>query len=623
MADQPEKRTPRDVLRIVFRRRTMFLLGASLFALAALVGAPYMTPKYTGSAIVEVGVHAAAEQISGASGKAIEQVKQHLRYDLAQYGAVEEAIEELRKQPDMPASVRTLLTPAGKMQEQQLIRGLMNTIGVSWEVRAGRTGKDRVSVSFTHHEPWLAEHMPNALVTLYIDRTLDAIRNSLTEQHKFLNRKVNDAQENLAAVRDRRIEFETEHAGSMPDTPGALQDRIQNIQAEINTVRRQKAIARQKMAILEQILASALDENPAPEAAAAPEGEEAGPARVQPVEEPEGGDETVAEGDEAPSIVPPDGTRIQVVIVPNADRKRWEDNLRGYRDQLTTLRTMRHMTDKHPTIMSLKEQIADLKERIAGEPLWETKEEVYETNAALEAQRRREQAMRTEQVRMEIATIRSAVDMHQNDLDRLGARLARYEELLANFGPVRRQYEHLVQEEQERRHEVQQWKRRQADIEMALAAEIEGRATRLKDAQMAQEQFRPSSPKLTHLLGFALFGGLAFGAGLVFLSHLMDRTFTTTEDATRHLDIPVCGVIGEIVTPRERIVRQLRRWTLGPILVVLLVTALGAASLNLSLWLMKPEDYAQWTASPVAYVTEKAEEQADRAYTEVKQLWSQ
>ena len=252
MAEKAEKKTPRDVLRIVFRHKPLFFLGAAVFALAALVGARFMPVKYTGEAIVEVGLEAAAEQISKASSQSLETVKQHLRFDLAEYQAIELAVAELKKMADMPDSTRVLLTPASEMLEQQLVRDLRSLVKVQWEARSAQ--KDRISVDFTHADPWLAEHMPNVLISLYINRTYDSIRVSLKRTHDFLSKKVDDLNQRLAGVRKRQLDFEAQNAGSMPDTPGALQERIQEISADLDTVRRQQAVAKQRLALIAGLL---------------------------------------------------------------------------------------------------------------------------------------------------------------------------------------------------------------------------------------------------------------------------------------------------------------------------------------------------------------------------------
>ena len=639
MAEKAEKKTPRDILRVVFRHKVLFFLGAAVFAVAALVGARFMPVKYTGEAVVEVGLEAAAEQISKASSQSLETVKQHLRFDLAEYQAIELAVAELKKMADMPDETQVLLSPAAEMAQQQLIRDLRALVGVHWEARSVQ--KDRISVSFTHEDPWLAEHMPNALIRLYIDRTYDNIRGSLKRQHDFLSKKVDDLDQRLTGVRKRQLDFETTHAGSMPDTPGALQERIQEINSDVDTVRRQQAVAKQRAALIAGLLnqggevAAAGDQKPpaapAPGAgppekappekgAAAPaaEGPPAAPAEpplaaAQPPKAAAGPVAAAAEPAKAPAEPPPERPK-EIIKVPNIQRRQWEEQLRRYREQLDEARTLKRMTDKHPTVIGLTEQIAELEKRIQAAPEYEIKEVVYDVSAPpVDDAARRAAQQRREALLMESTAAQAEVDMTTRELERLEARLATYQTLLANFGAVRQNYEQILKEGDDLRGQLGQWDKRLADVQVALAAEVESRATQLQAAQLAQHQYIPSSPKLLHVLGFALVGSLAFGVGLVHLANLMDRTVRTTEDASEHFGLPVCGVVGEIITPGTAALRRMRRWTVYPTIWLVLLAVLSVAALNIVLWLRYPDRYRDWAASPTTFIGQTLSEAVDKA----------
>ena len=137
---------------------------------------------------------------------------------------------------------------------------------------------------------------------------------------------------------------------------------------------------------------------------------------------------------------------------------------------------------------------------------------------------------------------------------------------------------------------------------MELAAEAAERRTLLRAVQLAEKQLRPSSPKLEMVLGFAIFGGLAFGGGLVFLMHLLDRTIGTTEEAAARFDLPVHGAVEEIVTGRQRQLGRLKRWVVTPVVGVVLLAAISLSGLGVVLWLQHPDQYKTWKTDPVRYV---------------------
>jgi len=76
------------------------------------------------------------------------------------------------------------------------------------------------------------------------------------------------------------------------------------------------------------------------------------------------------------------------------------------------------------------------------------------------------------------------------------------------------------------------------------------------------------------------FGSLALAGGVVFLASFFDRTVTHPELAAMLFEVPVHGVIGEILTDGQRRARRVRRLVVAPLAVLLL-----AAGVALSAWL--------------------------------------
>lgn len=137
---------------------------------------------------------------------------------------------------------------------------------------------------------------------------------------------------------------------------------------------------------------------------------------------------------------------------------------------------------------------------------------------------------------------------------------------------------------------------------MLLAAEVKDRRTQLTTKQTAKRQYKPSSPDLQKILGFAFGGGLAFGAALVFLFHKLDRTISISEEAHDYFNLPIHGVISEIVTRKIRAQRFLRRWIVTPAIAVILLAAIGVSLFSFKLWLLEPDEYKLWSSSPTSYV---------------------
>ncbi len=540
-----QKTTPRDVLRVVFRHRGLFVLAASLFAIAALAAIPYVPQfekKYTGMAKFERRADAASQAKRG-EAESFEAVKLTLEHELAGRGAIERAIDELGLTRGLPRTQDGELTPKGIKAKQKMVKRLREAVRVRWEVRSEQV--DLVSVSFTHEDPELARELPNTLVRNYINRVSESIVERLRASHHFLERQVADAEERLAAATKRRIEFEAEHGGMLPESPGALQEKMREISADIDTVRRQQTTARQKLQRL-QALAEQVQTDP---------------------DEP-----------------------LQVVMGPNPELERLREKRREYQEGLANARTLNHMTERHPTVVTLREKIAELEQQIAETPEEAVLEKVYG------------KGNESENIAMALAAATSEAEMAESEMGRLQTRLDALQNLIANYAPVRQEYLRIAKQTSELEAEKKNWQDRLTGVEMALSAEVAKRRTHLNAVQLAEEQFTPSSPSLAKVLGFALAGGLAFGGGLVFLTNMADRTVWTTRDAEKTFGLPVYGVVGEIVPPRRLAWRGLCRFVIEPVVAVVLLAGIALGCLNTVLWLQYPDEYAVWTGAPLAYL---------------------
>ncbi len=549
MAETETKTTPRDILRVAFRRRRLFVAGTALFAFAALLGAQYFPVKYTGTTMFERRSDPASQETPGRRQvNDSESVTKTLKQDLAGRTALEKAVEDLGMTRGMTRGPDGELTLEGKMARQELVERLLKNIDIKWIVQEEEV--ELISVSFTHEDADLAKEMPDTLVKNYISKKSDEIVKGLGDSNKFLKEQVDTADKRLTELTKQRIDFETQHGGMLPDTPGALQKDMDDVKKDIDTVRRQQTVAKQK---LEQAKALAEAATPKPD-------------------EP-----------------------IQVVKGPNPKRAEIEKEITKFEDELDQSLTLRHMTENHPTVKTLQGKIARLKKERDETPEEVTTERVFDTAASA--------SKGTTDIKMEMASAQSEVDMTTNEIERLQQRLTRVQDMLANYAPVRERYLDLNKKLTEQEAEKDRWQRRLTEVQMALSAEVAKRRTHLNAIQMAEKQFRPSSPKLAYVLGFALAGGLAFGAGLVFLSNVMDRSIFTTQEAGTHFGLPVCGVIGEIVTPPQRRWRRLRRLVIEPAVAMAFLVLIAVAGLNIVLWLQFPEQYEAWRAEPWSYIS--------------------
>jgi len=549
VAEKNDRKSPHDVLRLVFRRRWLFVIGASAFAAGTMLGSHYLPLRYTATAIFERRSDMTEAELSRGRTESFESLKLTLNHELVGYNAIERMVEDLGLTGGMAHGPDGQLTLTGQTGKQQLIAGLQEAVDVTWDVRSDQV--DLVRVSVTHSDPLLAQRIPNTLVRNYINHICEEIVRRLSHSRDFFRKQAANLDARVLELTKDKVDFEQKHIGMLPDNPGVLFEQIQRASADIDTVRRQNTLAKKKLARLRTL--TQLASQPSAQPAAA-------------------------------------------VTVPNPELMVLRGLRRRAKEDLYRLQAINLMTDKHPRVVALKRMIADYEKQIEETP----------AEMALDGEDLVSPGDRGAAIRM--ADLEAEVEMTDSELERLDARLAGYHALIREFGPIHQQYMQLVKKLTDAQDELKTWQQGLRKVDMQLAAEVAKRRTHLNAVQTARQPLRPSFPSLLLVMGLAGGGGIAFGCGLIFLANSLDRTIATTEEAARHFGVPIHGVIGEILTPYQKLARRWKRRILGPATALALAAALGLSTLSIVLFLQSPETYKHWRASPPRFVHQKITE---------------
>lgn len=540
MPEPTPKTTLNELMKLVYRRRALFLIGAMLFATLVFTFSHVVPLKYSGKTIFEFGLAAAAEEISRSSKESFEATKERLVHDLTGYQAMETAINELGLTAGLPRDDEGRLTLAGQADLQVMVNDFMKHAEVVWESRSHQ--EDLVSITFTHGDPRLAENMPNLLVRDYINRTYERIRTGLKAQNDFLQVRVEDAERQLEKARRDKLDFETRHAGLVPDSPAAFQEKIEQTAAALTAAKNRSEVARLRLARLEAVR-------------------------------------------KGPTTTAPAGG-IALSVQPNPEYARLSAQLVALQEQVNDEMVLRHKTPAHPDVRGLNVKIEQTRQHLAKVPAEIPKESLMGNGLELI------------NLAMDSAAAQSEADIAENETQRLQTLLDKYQQLWANFAPVRQEYTARAKAVDDAASAAKEWSTRLDNVQIALTAAVGNRLTRLNAIQSAQRQFFPSSPSLTAILALGIGGSLAFGASLVFLARILDRSIATTEEATTCLDVPVHGVIGEIVLPYDRLRRKMVRYVAYPALYLALTAAVALSGVSAVSRLRDPESYRRLWRSP-------------------------
>jgi len=543
--------TPTVLIHMFYRHWRLFLLGTMLFAIAVFVFAHYVPLKYTGTAIFERRKDPAANPVTDRGSESFKSRKLTLAHEIMGREAVEQAVEQLNLTRGFIRDESGQLTQESERRKQELIDQLSTAIKVKWEVSSDEV--DIVSVSFTSSDPELAEKMPNTLVSNYINLVGEQGVSRLNASQEFLDLQVKNCSSRLSDLIKQRIDFELKHAGILPDSPGAIQENITRLNTDIDTLRLQYTMAKEELVRLEELKRV---NTPTSNGA---EGEEAAP--------------------------------TQIIKGKNPKLEPLENALEKTQEALRETLAIR--TDKHPMVELLQEKITSLESKIAELEPEVVIQKIYGVGTGYN------------DLSMQILATQTRMETTGRELERAEKRLEANQALLANFGPIRREYLDLVKKIEDQQEELRRWENSLTAAKMELAAEAAKRRTHLGAIQAALKQFQPSSPALIHVMLAALAGGAAFGLGLIFLSNWYEQALVTPDTAGQLYSVPVLGYSDVIETPQQKAYHRMKTMIITPVVFALLLGALGISMYSLTLRLRHPDDYRVWKATPVHFLIQQ------------------
>jgi uncharacterized protein involved in exopolysaccharide biosynthesis len=557
MSESKEKRSPRDLLRTVFRRKQLFLLTAGLIAILVGILCHYWPKKYTSAATFQrVDNEAVSLGRQAEEGAAFDDVmRSKVMHDLKRKDAIERALNEIGLLRDLPRDATGELTPEGRRMKQDLITETREKMTITWPIKTGPV--DEIILSFTHHDPEVAAEFPNVLVRNYISEISSWITRELTRQLARRQSEESEALSRLNAASHAVQEFRIEHEYVSEDLP-AIERRITELENRREVQQGELDLANFRLAAYE--------------------------AKKKEIE--------------TGQIENEDGEAEEVKVMgPNQRKLDKQEELRKARESLNMMQTINRMKDAHPQVIKQKLYIKDLETQIAEMP----DEIVLERHLV-----QRDAQGLTHAFQLELESLKFQIRLIARDVKQLDADLASLNRARAEYNTYREDYEKLARAQLEAEKNYDDVREQRLHFQNMINQEEGRRRTRLETIELAEVQHKPSSPKFLVVLGASLALGIAAGAGLIFLSHLLDRTIATPEEASQYFALPIHGVIGEIVTPAQKRYRKLRRRLVIPVLSVIVLTGLALAIMSNYLRLEHPNRYQQWSADPIHFITSQA-----------------
>lgn len=489
------RRTLRDFLHIVFKRKTQMLLFFAATLLTAALGLLVMNPTYEATArlLIKVGrENLYVPPMAAGGGSPVirlnpeEQINSEIEILLSRHLA-EQVVERLGP---------GVLYPDSHDRSQGFLGGLFGggaTTGSPVERAAMRLlenlsaeavrKSDVIAVSFRHKDPSMAARVVSLLVSLHLDRHLEVFKSPqayefFREQSRLLKEKLMEAEDNLARFKDdSNLTVVEEQRLLLVRNEAALRVALDQASSqEAETERRLRQLREQGAQTPETIsLAEEIDHNPHAVSALK--------ARLVDLE-----------------------LREHELLVKYKEQNHW---VQGVRSEIRTVRN------------TLAEQEAARygRTRSGVNPIYQTlQQEILRNEAELKALTARKETQK--------------------------AQLAAYQRQMERFNPVELEFNRLQQELEVYRQNYRLYLSRFEEARILDAMDQE-RITNVSVIEPAKTPIEPVSPKAPLILVLAvLFGGVG-AVGLALLSEYLDDSLEKAEDVETLLHLPVLASIPE------------------------------------------------------------------------------
>jgi len=552
-------KTPREVLLMLFRRKTLFLLAAAFFAIVVLWGSHWAPLKYTAEAKFERTNDASSIGRETGSGTYSE-LKPLLYVRLAGPMVLADALkkDEIGLTKNFPRNADGTLTAEGQAKLDQLVRSVSPNLRVRMDTSTDLV--DVVTIEFTHSDPDVAEQLPTTLFNMYKEFTVNELHERLDVSMSSTRKELAVENTKLKDASMRKTRFEIEHKDMMPQSPTGLQDLMIQQNKELDKVERLLKDEENNLEWFQQLGLGGLRSGGSADGDASSEEDE-----VQ-----------------------------EYSLIPNPKLETLRDEIKLYEDRLENAKVA-GMKPNHPDYQRVERMISELQKKIESEPEKIREREIIRP--------KNKQTIGAQEV--QVAVIKRRIESLKREQADMIEEIARTSKKLDNFLKVRQDYLTLCADEARCRESVDRLDKQLSSVEANFKAEVAKRRTMLRMVQPPQKQYLPSSPKLSMILIMALAGGLGVGGVLVFLANSVDRTIGTTDEAMRYFDLTLHGAVGEIDTPADRSWRFVKRWVITPIVIVIVLIVIGVSCMDVVLRLKYPQRYIQWQKEPVTFVMEE------------------
>lgn len=499
------QRTPAEYLRLVWRNKWLIILPTIAVALATAWVVRKLPNIYESTSLLI---------LKPATITAVGRMEEN---------ALILRINAIHQQVVSRSSLEPLIRRYG-LYKDEIARGAsieslvnrMQTTDVGVAIDRTNERPNSFNISFRASDPAAARNVTAELASKYVNAQLEGGRKDANENADFFNTRVNEVKAQLEAIAQRRSQFMQGNLGQLPDELAPLTGRLTGLYEQQKAYLNETGRTREAIRSIETQI------------------ETLNQMRVEQIDE-------AAKVYDEPRSLPSYGPLQSQKLALEAE----------------LLEMTRTLTEKNPDVIAKRAQLAAVKKEI--------KESLDEVKQRGEQRRRELQERANPQnvaLQLQLQGTRSELRRQETALAQTAAQIGELERRLNAVPGVAVALENMDREYATAKAAYDSLQTQASNAILSSAVNSESKGETIQVIDPASIPAEPVAPKreLLYLIGIAL--GLGIGV-LLAVARELPRLMTVqnTADAEHYTALPVLVSLPEVLTPRERRMRQARRLT--------------------------------------------------------------
>jgi polysaccharide chain length determinant protein (PEP-CTERM system associated) len=470
MNTTPFKLTPETAIEIALRRRWIILVPLSIALVAGIYLAITLPKIYEAKTLILVESQRVPQNY----------VQSIVTEDTAQ--RINTISQQIMSRTNLEKIIKDFNLYSGPQQNalfmEDMVAGLRRQISV--EVIRGVRETNAFTVSYKGKDPHTVMRVVNALAFYFIDENLKVRESQAIGTSVFLEAELESMRVKLEELEEKIKEYRSTNMGELPEQLDTNLRILERLQSDMGS--RQQSLREAKIRLAEL--------------------------------------KNQVSGRE-PSIVVIGGTERPSEGAATLDQ---------LRSQLEALQT--RYTDRHPDILRVKKQIADLEAR----PL------DHEDLANLRL---------PPELRRQMADVQREIQIAESEVDNLRVQIALYQKRVENIPKREQELLSLNRDYQNIRTTYQSLLTRKLEADIAVNMERKQKGEQFRIVDPARVPERPISPDMRKLLLFTVAAGLGIGAGLALLMEFVKQSYRSPAEIEAQHGLPVLVSIPKLLLPRQ------------------------------------------------------------------------